>query len=235
MLPVFTKFLPLMKFPPPLVLAAMLGSSLTLRSQSPGPIQPISSVDAALHDEYTIPLGWNQATLNVNVSVKNTTGQALQVFGVQSSSGVWVTDYPRSIPAKGSASLAALVEAKPGLQSDVEIVRLKTGDGEKTLLLKLDRPPLVALDSSRLRWSQGEAAISKSVVLTLGNPAVSLKSVSTVSGHAVVFRKQGTNTYLITVTPKSTAKAGVFPVLVALDPLVPGVAPAITCTIAATK
>lgn len=183
------------------------------------------------HDEYDIPLTWNQATVNVLVNVVNTSDSVMRIAGVQSSSGVWVVDFPKQISAKSSAALSAIVEAKPNSQSEVELVRLKTADGEKTLMLKLNRTPLISFDSSRLQWAQGESMASKSVLVTVNNPAVSVKSVSTVGGHSAVVQRRDANSFLITVTPVSTAKAGAFPVLLTLNPAIPGVSPAITCAI----
>jgi hypothetical protein len=200
-----------------------------LPAASAGPAEPL------LHDEYPVPLRWDQATENLAMTVKNPSARPVVVQGVQSTSGAWVIDYPKTIPAKGSAVVSVLVEARPGAQSAVEIVRLKTADGEKALWLNLQRPPLVTFDSARLQWPRGEAAAAKSVVLTLSNPQVALKSLRSIAGHTATFQKRSANSYLITVIPKSTASAATFPVLLTLDPAVPGFAPAITCVIAGAK
>jgi hypothetical protein len=189
----------------------------------------------ALHDEYAIPLAWNQTTFNASVTVKNTSAKPLVLLGVQSSSGVWVVDYPKVVPANGSAPLVAIVEAKAGAESSVEIVRLKTADGEKTLWLNLNRPPLVTMDSSRLQWGVNAPTVAKSVVLTLSTPSVAIKTVTSVAGHTATFQKRDAKSYVVTITPKSTAKAGSFPIVVTLDPAVPGSAPTITGLIVPKK
>jgi hypothetical protein len=115
----------------------------------------------------------------------------------------------------------------------MEIIRLKTDAGDKLIRIAHNRPTVASFDQPTLVWQIGDTAATKSVVLTLTN-GVKVTKVQAMRGNSATIQDLGGGKFQITVMPKSTAKQTTFPVIVTLDPEVPGVTPIITCTIGST-
>lgn len=180
--------------------------------------------------DVTLALAWTDTSKAVQIAITNSGATPLQILGVQSTSGLFVVDYPRTVPPKGSANLSAIYEARPGSDSEVELVRLKTADGERVVRVTLAREPVVTLETKQLRWTVGEAATPKSVLVAVDR-GVTIRAVNAARGATATVQAVNATTYRVVVTPASTARAASFPVALALSPSAPGVTPFITCTV----
>jgi hypothetical protein len=193
----------------------------------PIPEAPLAPEDAV---EYSLDLKWNESRVDATVTYENSSDQPLKISGIQCSGGLFIVDYPQNIPAKGAGKINLIFQAKIGTQSDMEIIRLKTDAGDKLIRIAHDRPTVASFDQPTLVWQIGDTPAAKSVVLTLAN-GVKAAKVQAMRGNSATIEDLGGGRFRIAVMPKSTAKPTTFPVIVTLDPEVPGVTPIITCTI----
>jgi len=206
----------------------VIASSSVVLAQT-GTVTPAPHLPTA--DDRVLSLAWTDATRSLQIPVSNSGDKALQVLGAQSTSGIFVVDFPKTIPAKGSALISVIYEAKAGSDSEVELVRLKTDAGEKLVRVTIAREPVVTFETKQLKWAVGEARQAKTVLVVV-DKGVTIKSVSAGKGHFAEVQKVNATSYRIVVTPQSTAKATTFPVAVTLNPSVPGLTPFITCSVA---
>ncbi|HEY0966382.1 MAG TPA: hypothetical protein VGD88_03240 [Opitutaceae bacterium] len=86
--------------------------------------------------DYTLTSKWNERRIDVEVIYKNISEQALVVQGIQCSEGLFIVDYPKAIPANGSGKISVIVEARDNSENEVDLIRLKTNQGEKLLRVK---------------------------------------------------------------------------------------------------
>lgn len=213
-----------------LVLALELHAQSVTPATESRPL-PEASKAALPVTDYSLKLKWNESKRDsIAVQYKNTSDRLLRVDAVQTSGSVFLIDYPKVIPPGGTGSFTIMLETKLGTQSDSDIIRFKTNEGEKTLKLNHDREVVATFDQPKLSWQVGEAATPKAAVLRLGY-GVKGAEVKAMMGHSAKIEDRGDGSFLVTVTPKSTAKGGSFPVIVRLNPEVPGVTPIITCVI----
>lgn len=213
-----------------LVPASQAQTAAPVAPPSPAALAAAAAAKALTPDDRVLSLAWTDTTRSVQILVSNPGTKALQVLGVQSTGGLYVVDYPKTIPAGGSASVSAIYEAKAGTDSDVELIRLKTDVGEKLVRLTLAREPVVTFETKQLKWTVGERLQAKTVLVVL-DKGVTIKGVAAPKGHSAEVQKINATSYRIVITPQSTAKATTFPVSVTLDPSVPGIMPFITCSI----
>lgn len=203
------------------------GAATTAAVSRPIPPAPPAALPVTA---YTLNLKWNDSRKDVTLAFQNPTAKPLQIYGVQSSPGLFVADFPKTIPPNGKGDIVVLFDLAPGSQGDMEVVRLKTSDGDKTLHVAHAREPVATLDKTELNWSLNAKAAAQTVTLTLTN-GVKVAKVRALLDQTATVAAAGAGQYRITVTPKSTAKPISFPVIVTLDPEIPGVSPVITCTV----
>jgi hypothetical protein len=196
----------------------------------PIPDTPLAPEDAV---EYSLDLKWNESRVDATITYDNASDKPLKISGIQCSGGLFIVDYPQNIPPKGTGKINLIFQAKVGTQGDMEIIRLKTDAGDKLIRIAHNRPTVASFDQPTLVWQIGDTAATKSVVLTLTN-GVKVTKVQAMRGNSATIQDLGGGKFQITVMPKSTAKQTTFPVIVTLDPEVPGVTPIITCTIGST-
>lgn len=222
------------------LLVSLVSASLSLSAQSTAvspptenlrPLPEPSQFSAAPLSDYAVSLPWTEKRKNLLVPFNNASDKVLKIEGVQSSTGLFVVDFPKTIPAEATRDIEVLFEPMVGASGTVDVIRLRTDQGVKTLRVSYSRPTVATLASTGLSWYVGETPAPKFVVLQLAQ-GVRPKAAKAMRGHGVEIQDAGGGSYRIVVTPKSTARAETFPVIVQLDPAVPGVLPVIDCTIA---
>jgi hypothetical protein len=180
---------------------------------------------------FRLPLRWNDDLAPVSIPVENPTKAPLRIYGVQSSGNMFVAAFPEVIPPGGSREIDFIFDAKAATTSDGDVVRLKTDQGEKTLLIQHEREKIVTLDQEQLRWEVGEIPDAKSVLLQVPNGQVTPTKVRAMAGAEAKLEAMGGGTYRISVVPRSTAKAASFPVFIDFSPALPGATPVISVVI----
>ena len=194
----------------------------------PIPEAPTMAIPVA---NYSAGLKWNESKRSsMGVNYKNDSKSPLKIEAVQTSGAVFLIDYPKTISPGGTGVFTVLLDVKAGTQGDADLIVFKSSEGEKTLRLNRDREVVATFDKKELNWSVGEKSAAKSVTVRLGF-GVKVKGAKTMLGHDAKVEDAGGGNYRVVVTPKSTAKGGTFPVILTLDPEVPGVTPMITCVI----
>lgn len=211
---------------------ALLCLAVAVHAQSPG-LADIDRVDQArsLDDSAislptpenpgapsrSLALGRDEALRVFSVTLKNDEEQELKIYGVQTTSGLFVVDFSRTVPAGGQASVSLVYLAKPGVDSTGDSVRLLTDRGEKTIELKHDRPVVARLETKSLQWQVGEKPATKSVFVTVV-PRTSVPKGARAMGKGNMANVEpvGENRYRVDVTPASTDSLQEFPVLLQL-------------------
>lgn len=212
------------------LISASAQSSLPVAATSTTPVSSSVTPRPLPADDRAISLAWTETSRNLQIEVSNADSAALKILGAQSTPAVYIVDFPKTIPARGSAAVSIIYEAKAGAEGEVELIRLKTDRGEKLIRISVAREPVVTFETKQLRWNVGEAVQPKTVLLAVDS-AVSVKSVNAAKGHTAVFQRINATNYRIVVTPQSTAKPTSFPVTLTLNPSVPGITPVITCLV----
>ncbi|HEX2855458.1 MAG TPA: hypothetical protein VHO24_19640 [Opitutaceae bacterium] len=175
-------------------------------------------------------LKWNDAQAGFRIPVQNSSDEPLKIDAIQSSGDLFIVSFPGTIPPRGSDDVMAILDARPGTSSDTDVIRLKTSQGDKTILVEHVREKVVALDRQELVWAVGEQG-AKSATLTIAGGVTKLTKVRALKGATATLTDAGAGKVLITVTPKSTDAPASFPVILDFDPALPGATPVITCTI----
>lgn len=200
----------------------LIAASLTLLSS-------LWSADTAVKgfSEEVTTLAWDKSIKELAFTLENPGATALTVMGVQSTSGLWVVQFPAVVGAKSTGRIDAILEAKLGHQSAFELLRVKTSAGERVFSVRVDRPPLLTFDATVLRWAKNET-VPKQVLVRCNDRGVTVQAVSAAYGHGAVLERVSPDLYRVTVTPSLTSKRKTFPVSLTLDPAIPGLAPLIT-------
>lgn len=180
--------------------------------------------------DYNLQLQWNESQRGVTLTYANPSANALTIQGIQSTGNIFVVSYPSSIPSGGSGAIEVVYLAQAGTQADSDVIRLLTSDGLKLLRIAHGRAVVASFDKQVLSWQIGESPSPKSATLTLTN-GVQAVGVSSFDGSSAKVTAASGNTFLITVTPGSTATADRFPVIVTLSPAVPNTTPVVDCVI----
>ena len=192
---------------------------------------PVSFPAAIPMTEYTLTLAWDEKSRDgMKIKYNNISDKALKINAVQTTGSIFLVDYPRTIPPGSAGYFTIYFETKSSTQSNADIIKLKSSDGDKILKINQFRPSVATLDKGSLTWILGESTTTKTATLRLTNN-VKVDSVAAMLGNGAKFIEVSPGVYLISVTPKSTVKAQVFPVFIKLIPEVPGVSPVLTCTI----
>ena len=229
-----------MNIPSLRLLASALALGLALSSasfaQSPNAavrLTPTVGANAA-QSKATLTAKWNDTTQTFIVEFRNDSNSLLRIDGIQTSNGLYVVDFPKNVPKKGSADITLIYAPQPGVSSTVDIVKLLTDQGEKVVQVVHSREIVARFDTQQLTWAAGDARVGKSAIITVtANTAVPTGVRALGPGNYAVLEPLGNGSYRVTVTPGSTAKAGHFPVFVDFNPALPGVAPVIACDITA--
>jgi hypothetical protein len=181
------------------------------------PVQPAVAV-------YELSTGWSEKKKdNISVPLENPSKTDWQVQGVQSTSGIFVVDFPSKVKAGATEAIDVIYEAEGGTDSEVEVLRVKTDQGIKTVHVRIKREAAVSLDVKELKWSVGGAQTPKVVTAKISAAGLKLKKAkATGGGHKADIETVDASTYRIVVTPGSTAKAGQFAVLLEFDQPLPG-------------
>jgi len=180
----------------------------------------------------SLQLKHNEALRTFEVEVQSDDDKPMKVYGVQTTGGLWVVDFPAVITPKGKASVTLLYYAKPNTNSSSDVLRLLTDRGEKIVLIKHDREQAATFDQTSLQWQQGDPIAAKSVIVTMSSDTSVPKTVRVMgTGNAATIQSLGNNRYQISVTPGSTAKPQQFPVFIDFVPALPGLNNVIACTV----
>jgi hypothetical protein len=204
-------------------------SSTSARTIPATPAAPLPSQD------FSVKLKWSDATGQVTIPVQNTSDKSLKILAVQTSGNFFVADFPKTIPPNKSGDVSLLFDAKTGTSSDSDVLRLKTDQGEKLVRIVHDREQVAVLSSSQLTWTVGEKATAKTTTLRISGNATKAVKARTPGGGTAKLDDLGGGQFQITVTPKSTAEPTTFPVIIELDPQLPGVTPVVTGVVVNTK
>lgn len=195
---------------------------------------PVALPSSAHPEAAVVSLGLqpNELLRTFSFSVQNTEEQSLKVFGAQTTSGLYVVDYPKEIGANAQGTVTLLYVARANVSAPADLLRLMTNRGEKVVQINHAREPAITYDANALEWSQGEAAAAKSVTFTMLSAVATPKGVRALgTGNSAVLVALGDNRYRVEVTPASTEKPGQFSVIIQFSPLLPDVPAAIFCTI----
>lgn len=201
-------------------------------AQNVGDNRPVPEASAAVvpTTRYNLQLQWNEKRRETNLSYLNESSEPLGIEGVQSSGGLYITSFPKTIAPGQTGTIGVIYAPDLGSTSTAEIVRLRTSEGVKTLIVETGREAVASWDRTSLTWSVGEAATAKVAVITLRSGA-SVKHARAMRGASVSIEEAGGGSYRVIVTPANTANVVSFPVILTLDPEVPGVTPLLNCYI----
>jgi hypothetical protein len=190
------------------------------------PLRPV--VSAAISGQptapvYEISLKWNERdTAVLTAPFKNTGSKAMKVLGVQATRGVFVGDFPSTIPAGKEDNISFLYSAADNTDGDVDIIRLLTDQGIREIYLRVVRDDAVNLDTTELRWTVGEAPVAKNARLVVRANTVAPQRVRVTGGHSATLEKVSDTVWNVRVTPSSTAKSDRFAVFLDFDKALPG-------------
>jgi hypothetical protein len=176
----------------------------------------------------------NEAIRTFSVAVQSNEDTPMTVFGVQTTSGLYVVDYPKVIGPKTQATVTLLYIAKSNSTESVDLLRLMTNHGEKVVQITHDREQAIKFDTTSLQWQQGEAPNAKVVNLTVAPNSSVPKGIKIMgSGNTATLEDLGGGHYQISVVPVSTAKVSEFPAFIQFVPALPGATTTISCSIIA--
>ncbi|HEY1792920.1 MAG TPA: hypothetical protein VGG34_08370 [Opitutaceae bacterium] len=210
--------------------ASVVGTATTNPSNAANVTTTPKAQSISQITEYNLSLGWNEALRGISLAYTNSSATALSIRGVQSTANIFVVSYPSSIPAGGSGAIEVVYLAQAGMQADSDLVRLLTSDGVKLLRLAHGSPSVATLSTNTLTWQLGEALTPKSVTLSLLN-GEQATAVTQYDGSTATLTSQNAGTYVVTVTPFSTATADHFPAIVTLSPAVPNTTLVVDCVV----
>lgn len=177
---------------------------------------------------YELALKWNdRATAVLTVPLKNDDEKPLKILGVQATRGIFIVDFPGTVPSKKEEKLSFIYSAADNTDGDTDLIRLLTDQGLKEIVLKLAREEVVRFDAKELAWAAGAPAEAKAITLTVAaGTAVPVRARAT-GGNQAVLEPVNATTWRVKVTPASTAKSGSFPIFLDFDQPLPGRAPVI--------
>jgi hypothetical protein len=180
----------------------------------------------------SLKLGWNETTKPFEITVSNDEARDLKVYGVQTTAGLYVADFPTSIPGKGRAAFVFIYATAPGKAAGGDLVRILTDRAEKIIEIKQEREPAVQFSATKLAWLQDEFPTAKSVTFTVAAKTTTPKAVEVVGlpGTASL-ESLGGGSYRVTIAPLSTAKPQPFIAAIRFEPALPGVPTFISCSV----
>jgi len=188
------------------------------------PLLPISGgLSALAPPTYKVPLAWNERADKVlSISIKNDSGKALKIYGAQATGGVFIVDYPTNLEPGIDDIISFLHNAPDNTDDESDLISLLTDQGIKVLRLDIVRQPAVSFDRRELTWTAGGPAETKTVTLTAAPSTVVPQKIHATAGVTAVLEQISATTWVVKVTPASTAKPGKFAVFVDFDQPLPG-------------
>lgn len=209
------------------LLSAGVSATRAQTQQSTISASPQSSIPAI-----SLGLGATETHRVFDFSVSNSGSTALTILGVQSTANLYVTSFPTSIPANGSAPFGLLFSASANSTGPSEFLHVLTNQGDRVFQFNHDRAQVVQISATSLQWAVGDPLAAKTITLTIaGNQAVIAGVTTSGTGNNASVQPGSGGQYTISVTPGSTSGANRFIVAVALNPTLPGVVPNILCSV----
>jgi hypothetical protein len=179
-----------------------------------------------------LKLKWDESVRFFEVAVPNEMDRPLEIFGAQTTPGLYIVDYPNKIPPRGKAAVGLVYAARPGTGGSADLLRLLTDHGERLVQIDHEREEAVRLGTTSLQWLVGEPGAAKEVTLSIPGVRTVPKGVR-VGGVAnkaeLLAVKEGE--FRLVITPGSTSRPGHFPVFVDFERDLPGVAVVIFCSV----
>jgi hypothetical protein len=210
-------------------LALLFGRS-TIRAQAQQ--APITSAPQTTVPASSLDLGWSETSRAFSFSVSNSGSAALTVIGVQSTANLYVTAFPATIPANGSAVFSLLFQASGNSTGPSDFLHVLTNQGDTAFRFDHNRAQVIQISPNTLQWDVGDPLTPKTITLTIaGNQAVVSGVTTSGTGNIAAIQPGSGGQYTVTVTPGSTASSNQFIVSLGLSPSLPGVVPVILCTV----
>jgi len=193
---------------------------------------PISASSQTSMPNTSLALAWSDTLKNFDFTVKNSSAQALMVIGVQSTANLFVTDFPKTIPANGTAVFSLLFSASGNSTGPTEFLHVLTDHGDRVYQFDHNRAQVAQISPNTLQWNVGDPLISKTFTLTIAGDQAVVAGVTTSGfGNNATVTPAAGGQYIVTVTPGSTDKENKFIVALTLNPTLPGVVPVIVCSV----
>jgi hypothetical protein len=166
---------------------------------------------------YELTSSWRAKSQVSTVALANDTDKPLRVIGVQTTSNLFVVDFPQQVRARQADAIAFVYAASVNTDGDTELIRVLTDQGIREIVVKVQREEVAKLDVRELTWLVGERATAKVATLMVTPGTVTPVKVRATGDNAAVLEKLDEGTWRIAVTPGSTLKAGKFAVFVTFD------------------
>jgi len=172
---------------------------------------------------YEISLKWNQRDTTVlPVPFKNGGEKVMKILGVQATRGIFVADFPSTVPAGKEETISIVYSAADNTDGDMDVIRVLTDQGIKEVHLRIARETVVQLSTRELHWTVGETLAAKTVKLTVAANTVTPKNAKALGSSSAVLEKLSPTEWNLKVTPGTTVKSGTFVVVLEFDRPLPG-------------
>jgi hypothetical protein len=165
------------------------------------------------------------------VPVPNSSSSAVQVLGVQTSGDLFIESLPSSIPAGGSANLTMLYYDTGGTSGGKDLIRVLTSSGIVVIPVDHGRPQPVTLSTNSLSWAIGETGMKSVTIDVAGGVTTPMAARALGVGNSATITFLQSGSYRIDIQPGDATQANRFPVMVDLNPVLPDVTIAISCTV----
>lgn len=203
----------------PLFAQAAAGSSaapLVAKSGPPRHAQELAG--------YELPLAWDDVGGDRvrSLAIKNDGKAALQIYGAQATSGIFVVDYPTAVAPGRSESLGFIYIAPSNTVNELEVVRLLTSEGIKELSITATREQAAVVSKRVLQWTAGEEAAAQSVTVDLPGSRTALRAARSLRGITTRIEFPSAGSARVWVQPASTNTPGSFPIWLDFEPALPG-------------
>jgi hypothetical protein len=166
---------------------------------------------------YELTSAWGAKSQLSTVALANEGEKALRVIGVQTTSNLFVVDFPQQVKPRQSDAISFVYAASVNTDGDTELIRVLTDQGIREIVIKVQREEVATLDVRELTWLVGESGAAKVATLTVKPGTVTPVKVRATGDNVAVLEKSGEGTWRIAVTPGSTQKAAKFAVFVTFD------------------
>jgi hypothetical protein len=184
-----------------------------------------------------LDLGWNESyRAGIQVPISNTGGAALTILGLQVSANLFIENFPSTVGAGGTGTITLIYFSRYNASGESDAIRVLTNLGEVDIPVAHTRMAAYHKDVKDLTWNVNDALTTQTVTLTMASGTTVPQAVTALgTGNTATLTPAGGLVYKIAVTPGSTATAGSFPVIVTLNPSLPGGPLVITCNITAAN
>ena len=147
--------------------SAFAASAIGTGAATSTPSTPVATPVSIVPPTVSLGLQATETERLFTASVSNPNATVMTVLGVQTTPGLYVSQFPRTIPAKGSAVFTLLYYSQDGVSSTSDLLRVLTDQGIQLVQIDHNRTPTVQFDSTALQWRLNEATPSKSVTFTV--------------------------------------------------------------------